>query len=108
MRSINPSEQDIAAFSAEAVDSKPIVMVNLLRFRDQTEAGESGRKAYGRYSKAVLPLLWETGGQILWQGEVRTAFIAPTGEDWDEVLLVYYPNRKAFIRMVTSAAYQQV
>lgn len=129
MKSVNPSEQAMALWANEIVDSKPIVMVNLLRFRSfagYEEAGSkeaddkatnlnakvrppvSGQQAYARYSKAVIPLLWEVGGQILWHGQARFTFIAPEAESWDEVALVYYPNRQAFLRMVTSSAYQKV
>lgn len=114
MKTINPSTRDLSAFAQEAVDKKPIVMVNLLRFKEFADYGDhveknlTGRQAYGRYSKAVLPLLWEVGGQILWRGDVRNSFIAPKEESWDEVFLVYYPNRQAFINMVKSPAYQQI
>lgn len=113
MNSINPSEAAIRKFSDEAVDSKPIIMVNLLKFREVADYGDgrnsgvSGQQAYARYSKAAIPLVWEVGGQVLWFGKVRSTFIAPEGESWDEAALVLYPNRAAFLRMVTSPVYQQ-
>jgi len=116
--SINPSEAEIAAFAAAAVNDKPIVMVNLLRFNAdaQYSAGDplagslavTGKKAYQRYSQAVLPLLWETGGQVLWLGKARATFIAPEGERWDEVALAWYPSRAAFVRMINSPAYRAI
>jgi uncharacterized protein (DUF1330 family) len=116
--SINPTEAEIAAFAAESVNDKPIVMVNLLRFNAEAlypqgdplagTASLSGRKAYQRYSQAVLPLLWETGGQVLWLGKARTTFIAPEGERWDEVALAWYPSRAAFVRMINSPAYRAI
>lgn len=114
MKSVNPSEQAINSFSKEAIDASPIVMVNLLKFKDKADYEDgakqalTGQQAYGRYSKAVMPLVWEVGGQVLWFGKARSTFIAPEGESWDEVALVYYPSRQAFLRMVTSAVYQQV
>lgn len=110
---VNPTEEQLAEFAAEAVDRKPIVMVNLLRFRDAADYGSgpearlTGRKAYDRYTRAVMPLLWEVGGQVLWRGHVRSSFIAPEGECWDEALLVHYPDRAAFVRMVNSPAYRE-
>ena len=56
----------------------------------------------------MIPLLWEVGGQVLWMGNVREGLIAPDGESWDEVLLVHYPSRRAFVRMVTSEAYGKI
>lgn len=114
MRAVNPSTKDIAKFTNETVDNKAIVMVNILKFKELADYGDgevknlSGRKAYERYSKAVLPLLWQVGGQVLWRGDVRSSFIVPNDESWDEVLLVHYPNRQAFISMISSAAYQEV
>ena len=72
-------------------------MLNLLRFREtaayaegQGEAGASGRAAYAAYSRAVLPMLQRSGARPIWQGEAKSTFIAPAGEQWDEVLLVAY------------------
>lgn len=114
MKTVNPDDAAQQRFMQAAVDRRPIIMVNLLRFRERADYGDgggpaiSGREAYQRYVRGVLPLLWETGGQLLWQGHVRATFIAPDSESWDEAALVYYPSRAAFIRMVGSAPYQEV
>ena len=107
---VNPNLKQIEAFERATPDSKPIVMLNLLKFRERADYGEggTGREAYERYSKAVMPLLWEVGGQPLWMGRVRAGLIAPEGESWDEVLLVHYPSRASFLRMVKSEAYQKI
>ena len=113
MKTINPSPEAMKRFTQETVDNKAIVMVNVLRFKEFADYGDgivknlSGREAYARYSKSVMPLLWEVGGQVLWRGDVRSTFIAPKDEQWDEVLLVHYPNRQAFIKMISSSAYQE-
>jgi uncharacterized protein (DUF1330 family) len=108
MATVNPTDAQIEDFR-RVPDDAPIVMLNLLRFRDQADApqGGTGKQAYARYSKAVLPLLLEVGGYPIWMGKARYPFIAPEGEAWDEVLLVYYPSRRAFLRMVESDAYQR-
>ncbi|RZU48069.1 uncharacterized protein (DUF1330 family) [Fluviicoccus keumensis] len=114
MKTVNPSDTEIERFRRDADPRHPIIMVNLLRYRAQAmyEDGRptvlSGRQAYQRYTRSVLPLLWETGGKLLWMGHVRTSFIAPDDEAWDEVALVWYPSRQAFLDMVTSAPYQEV
>lgn len=112
MRTVNPTDEQIEAFQ-RVPDDAPIVMLNLLRFRERADysqggQGGTGKQAYARYSKAVIPLLLEVGGHPLWMGKGRHAFIAPEGESWDEVLLVYYPSRRAFLRMVESDAYQRI
>jgi uncharacterized protein (DUF1330 family) len=114
MRTVNPSRAHIEDFARKAPDAAPVVMLNLLRFREVAEyetvgaARVTGRDAYERYSKAVIPLLWEVGGQPLWMAKARAGVIAPEGESWDEVVLVHYPSRAAFVRMVTSDAYQAI
>jgi uncharacterized protein (DUF1330 family) len=111
---VNPTREHIEQFERDTPDTRPIVMVNLLRFRTVAEYGEggarglSGKQAYSRYSKAVMPLLFEVGGQPLWMGKGRASVIATEGESWDEVLLVHYPSRSAFLKMVKSDAYQKV
>jgi uncharacterized protein (DUF1330 family) len=114
MRTVNPSHEQFEDFARGAPDAAPVVMLNLLRFRATADYGAasdvrvSGRKAYARYSRGVAPLLWEVGGAVLWLGRARAAVIAPEGEAWDEVLLVSYPSRAAFVRMVHSEAYQRL
>jgi uncharacterized protein (DUF1330 family) len=113
MASIEPSREQVAAFERGTPDEKPIVMLNLLRFRERASyraggPGGSGRDAYSRYGKAAIRLVWEVGGQVLWSGKVRAGVIVPEGEAWDEVVLVHYPSRRAFLRMVKSEAYQSI
>ncbi|MGZ3422875.1 MAG: DUF1330 domain-containing protein [Polyangiales bacterium] len=110
---VNPSLEHMDSFEHAAPDAAAIVMLNLLRFRDVADYGDgsppvSGKKAYARYSRGVLPLLLEVGGYPLWMGRARAGVIVPEGESWDEVLLVHYPSRHAFMRMVRSEAYQRV
>jgi len=115
MASIEPTEQQLARLLQDLPDGAPIVMINLLRFRNLAEyapsfAAEpcSGREAYERYGMAVLPLLAGVGGRIRWRGEAKLVVIGPSEESWDEAILVEYPSRSAFVSMVTSEAYQQI
>jgi hypothetical protein len=85
-------------------DNGPVVMVNLLRFKRASADGDgSGWDAYSRYSKAIPPLLMGVRGTILWAGSVEgAAYGDPKAEHWEFVVLVRYPSRKAFLKMVTS------
>jgi uncharacterized protein (DUF1330 family) len=89
-------------------DDGPVVMVNLVRFRERSLDGEgSGWDAYVRYSQADLPLLKRVGGTILWAGHVQGAAVGDLGEGrWDWVVVVSYPSRAAFLSMMTSPEYQ--
>ncbi|MCO5110226.1 MAG: DUF1330 domain-containing protein [Burkholderiaceae bacterium] len=108
-RAVDPTRESFKALFERAPAQGPVQMLNLLAFRDTAEGGgRTGRQAYAAYSKAVEPLLAAVGGRVLWVADAHHAFIAPPGETWDEVLLVEYPSRDAFVAMVQSPAYQAV
>lgn len=87
---------------------EPVVMLNLMKFRDQSLDGDgSGWDAYQRYSRGVIGLLKARGGTILWAGPVGSlAFGDLSDGDWDYVSLVLYPTPAAFIDMMQSEDYQ--
>ena len=78
----------------------PIHMLNMLRFK-----AEGGREKYRQYGKHTAPLLAKVGAKVISRNEARATLIG--GEDWDAVLVVEYPSRKAFLDMVTSEEFQQ-
>ena len=113
MPAINPLPEALQAFLAGVDDETPIVMINLLRFREQAayEPGAdaqpcTGRQAYARYSAVALQKVQEVGGRLVWYGRVECSVITVEGERWDEAALVEYPSRKAFIQMVSQPEYQ--
>jgi len=88
-------------------DVGPVVMVNLVRFADRSADGDgTGRDAYLRYSRAVMPLIKGLGGTVLWAGEGEgAAYGDPAINAWDYIVLVQYPSRAAFLSMATSSEY---
>lgn len=113
MGAIDPTPEQVAAFSTQVPDGQRLVMINLLRFREWAAypAGtraekHTGREAYELYSRHAMKYLAEVGGRPIWRGEARHAVIAPVGEQWDEAILVEYPSRNAFERMIGNAGYQ--
>ncbi len=114
MPSIEPTQHELEKLVAAASDEAPIVMINLLRYRDRAAypSGSdaepcSGAEAYQRYGALVLPMLGDVGAKILWRGSVQQLVIGPESEKWDEALLVQYPSRRAFLAMVSRADYQR-
>ena len=91
-------------------DEGPVVMVNLVRFRERSLDGDgSGWDAYSRYSKAGMPLLKKVGGTVLWAGHSEGAALGDQGgKRWDWVVLVLYPSPAAFLEMVTSPEYAAI
>ncbi len=116
MRTVELDAKTLDEFAASPGGDGPIVMVNLLRYRDQTDYGAgsseapcSGREAYHeRYAAEVVALIQAAGGRPIWFGRASFAPLAPKGERWDEIVLVEYPSRRAFLEMVTSPAYQAI
>ena len=88
----------------------PIVMVNLMRFRDRSlDRQGSGWDAYLRYSALTVPMIKARGGTLLWTGNARAVALgAPDGNQWDYLALVYYPSVAAFVDMMTSADYENL
>ena len=113
MPSIEPTAAQFQRLRQDATQPGPIVMINLLRYREQADypAGFdatpcSGREAYLRYSAVALHKVAEVGGKLVWMGSVKGAVIAPEGEEWDDAVLVYYPSRQAFLDMLSQPDYR--
>lgn len=97
---------NIEALSAMP-DEAPVVMLNLMRFREQSLDGKgSGWDAYLRYSALAIKLIKARGGTITWTGTVEAVALGVAADNrWDYVALVRYPSRAAFIGMMTSPEY---
>lgn len=107
MSRITPNRAQFEELAA-ASDEGPVVMLNLLKFKGRPDAGTgSGAEAYGRYGDAAVEMIEARGGAVLWTGRAEQILIGDPAEDWDAVLLVQYPNRKAFIEMVTTPEYDE-
>ena len=87
----------------------PVVMVNLMRFRERSLDGDgSGWDAYLRYSALTVPMIKARGGTLLWTGDAKAVALGrQDGNQWDYLALVYYPDVAAFIDMMTSEYYEQ-
>ena len=86
----------------------PLCMLNLLKFKDQTEDGRTGEDAYNTYTKNVTPLLAKVGGRTIWAGNVKQTVIGDYTTQPDRILVVYYPSKEAFIEMSTSEEYAAI
>jgi uncharacterized protein (DUF1330 family) len=111
---VYPDADQLKRLRDEPAPGGPIVMVNLLKFRDQArypdgrDADLSGREAYMRYGRAVVPLLHAVGGRVLYTGDVTFLTLGAVEELWDEVALAEYPSRAALLQMATSPEYQEI
>lgn len=86
----------------------PIVMVNLLKFKDKAVYRDgratdlSGREAYDIYSRAVIQLIQEFEGRIFFSADVTGLAVGLVDDLWDEIALAEYPNRAAMAAMTSS------
>ena len=105
---MEPTTEQLAALGT-GEQQGPVVMLNLVRFREQATDGDgTGRDAYLRYSRGFIPLLKRCGGTILWAGDVTGVAIGDAGDVWDYAVLVRYPDRGAFVATITSDDYRAI
>ncbi|WP_339489221.1 DUF1330 domain-containing protein [Pseudomonas sp. EL_65y_Pfl2_R95] len=113
MPSLNPSREQLAEFAERMPDNMPILMLNLLRFNPQADypkgsehAPCTGQQAYKIYSKTALQKVQGVGGSVELLANAHVALIAPSDEHWDQLLLVRYPSKQAFLSMISDPQYQ--
>lgn len=115
-RSIDPTAAQVRALRDEGPDG-PVVMVNLLKFRDVARYPEgsgvapcSGKEAYARYQIAFTETVGAvSAAKVLYDGPVNQVFIGTAGgadTDWDKVLIVQYPSRQHFLAMMADPRYR--
>lgn len=111
---ITPTQESGAALFARGVEG-PVVMLNLLRFREIADYSAypelapaepiSGREAYRRYMAHTAPYLHESGGEAIFLGEGGNFLIGPQDEIWDMVLLVRQKSVSDFIAFASNQGY---
>ena len=110
MPAIEPTAAQLERLGSSA-HSGPVVMLNLLRFREQAEGesgGGSGAEAYARYGAAVTAHLERVGARVLLAAAAEECVIGPEEGEWDLVLAVEYPSRGAFLEMISDPDYLKI
>jgi uncharacterized protein (DUF1330 family) len=105
---VDPTGEQVKRL-AESSDDSPIIMLNLLRFKQVADGpfeGEdvTGREAYERYAEAVAPCLDKVGGRIAFAIDCAETVIGADGE-WDLCAGAEYPSRAAFLEMIADPAF---
>lgn len=114
MPDLQPTTEQITRFTKDEHDG-PIVMVNLLKFKDKAtyadgdaEAAQNltGQQAYAIYGAEVAKLGAdpEIGIKTIYFGPAH-GFLIGEG-DWDAVALARYPSRVHMARMMRDPRYQ--
>ena len=108
-----PTDQQLMRFARDE-RTTPIVMLNLLRYRERAaypagvpDTDVSGREAYYRYGMIAQAAIAAVGGRILWGAPCEQTVIGESAEEWDDVVAVWYPSRAAFLKMIDEPEYQK-
>lgn len=113
MRTVEINPEAVLAAAAVLPKDQPVVMINLLRYREHADYGDriglppcSGREAYyERYASISFPLVQKLGGKVFWLGKVSASVIGPPDERWDDALLVEYPSFSALQALFSHPEY---
>ncbi|OZI59739.1 DUF1330 domain-containing protein [Bordetella genomosp. 11] len=113
-RFLEPTQQSGRAFVVRGMHGS-IVMMNLLRFREiadysrnpelAAKAPISGAEAFDRYIRHTLPLLRESGGELLFLGVGGPLLIGPEHERWDLLMMVRQSNAQSFLAFADNKEY---
>lgn len=96
-------------------DGQAFALVNLLLYKEWAHYPPgtvteklTGQQAYERYSELSVPFVNEVGGVPMWRGAFGVNLIGPEDERWDEILIMQYPTRSAFERMLGNPEYTKI
>jgi uncharacterized protein (DUF1330 family) len=111
---LEPTQEAGRAFVMRGI-SGPVVMLNLLRFREVAdysaspelapEVPMSGREAFQRYVEHTKPYLKESGGELIFLGMGGLFLIGPHDEYWDATMLVRQHSVEAFLTFASHQSY---
>ena len=114
---LEPTREAGRALLGRAIEG-PIVMLNLLRFRDVADYSAcsalappspiSGIDAYRRYLELARPFVEGVGGELTFLGCGGPALIGPPDERWDAVLLVRHRGVAEFMAFATNEGYRNI
>ena len=110
----------------EADDGKPVFMLNIMRYHDEIVpvpgthvVASSPRESNQYYEDHVLPLIFKLGAYPLIGADVvgiedggeqhsNITGFGPTLDDWGRVIVVRYPNRRAYFELFSDSAYSSI
>ena len=103
----------------ETDDGKPVYMLNLMRFFPElqhyaggpTDVHMTPEQSNQLYEDTVIPILAKLGGYPLYFGNIpgKNLIVHDAGlDDWNRTLVVRYPERRAFMQLITNPEYIKV
>jgi len=90
-------------------------MINLIKYRPiaiyesaaDNAIGRSGREAYQAYGLVAFPKIIGMGGSLVYRGTSDHQFVGNESQNYDDLIIVRYPSRKAYLEMFNSTEYQE-
>lgn len=114
IRYLEVSQQAGREFVQRGIEGR-VTMLNLLRFREVAdyvanpelapETPISGAEAFERYVRSTLPLLRDTGGDLVFLGAGGPYLIGPEHERWDLVMMVRQSSVQSFLAFASHEPY---
>jgi hypothetical protein len=111
---LDPTDENVRQLLTRRI-SGPVVMLNLLRFREQADYSScpelapaspiSGSAAYDLYVRHTLPFLTATGGSVELYGTGGHTFIGPPDVRWDLVMAIRQSSVEDFFAFASNADY---
>ncbi len=95
------SNEDQFNILSDNKNEEPFVLLNLLKFKK-----EGGRETYLRYLKESSPFGEGVGAKLVYFGKPKELLNGT--EQWDLLMLIQYPSRKAFLKMANNPDYLKV
>ncbi len=92
---------------AGSQDKTPVVMLNLLKFREIAEYNDgrtekiSGREAYMRYGAEMQKIVEAHGGRFHLSADLNAVVIGEVSDLWDVVAMMEYPSAAGFFTIAT-------
>jgi hypothetical protein len=111
---LEPADENVMQLLKRRI-SGPVVMLNLLRFREQADYSSfpelappspiSGSDAYDLYVRHTMPFLTASGGSVVFYGTGGHNFIGPSDERWDLVMAIRQASVADFFAFASNAEY---
>ena len=91
-------------FNLNTIPEGPVMMVNYLKYEKEVD-GKTGRELYKEYMTAVIPFFLESKADLVFKGKELMTLIGPDENYWDEILIVKYPSKDGFMKMISNPEY---
>jgi len=104
---VEPTKAQLSALKSYPKD-QPIAMVNMVKFKNKTSDGTTGKEIYKQYITHAMPFVEAVGGKLIWRGKPVGMVIGNNDTKPDVVFIVQYPSVDAFFNMIKNPDYQKI